>query len=85
MDSRAGLAKLGLMDKRETQKSFAQRCKVLRADDGASQEAFANRIGMDRSYYASIETGMRNVTLSNLCKIAKGFGVSLSKLLEGVE
>ena len=39
---------------------------------------------MDRSYYASIETGMRNVTLSNLSKIAKGFGVSLSELMEGV-
>jgi transcriptional regulator with XRE-family HTH domain len=72
------------MGKTETQISFARRCKALRALDGASQETFANRIGMDRSYYASIETGMRNVTLSNLSKIAKGFGVSLSELMEGV-
>lgn len=52
---------------------------------GMSQEAFANSIGMDRSYYASIETGMRNVTLSSIGKIAEGFKVSISFLLEGVE
>lgn len=40
---------------------------------------------MDRSYYASIETGTRNVTLVNMSKIARGLGVSLSELLEGVE
>lgn len=42
-------------------------------------------IGMDRSYYASIETGTRNVTLINMGKIARGFGVSLAELLVGVE
>ncbi len=64
--------------------SFGTRCKALRAESGMSQEAFANAIGMDRSYYASIETGRRNVTLANMAKIAAGFGVTLSVLLEGV-
>lgn len=49
-----------------------------------SQEAFANAIEMDRSYYASIEVGRRNVTLLNMKKIADGFGVTLSDLLFGV-
>lgn len=49
-----------------------------------SQEQFANHIGMDRSYLASIETGSRNVTLMNLNKIANGFGISLAKFFEGV-
>lgn len=40
---------------------------------------------MDRSYYASIETGTRNVTPINMGKIAGGFGVSLAELLIGVE
>lgn len=64
--------------------SFGTRCKALRAESGRSQEAFANAIGMDRSYYASIEAGRRNVTLANMAKIAAGFGVTLSGLLEGV-
>lgn len=72
------------MEKQNLQNSFAQRCRALRAIDGSSQEAFANRIGMDRSYYASIETGMRNVTLLNMAKIAEGFGISLSELLKDV-
>ena len=73
------------MDKKMLQVSFAERCRALRRVDGSSQEAFAHRIGMDRSYYASIEMGIRNVTLLNMAKIASGFGMTLSELLEGVE
>lgn len=53
------------------QKSFGMRCKELRAGLGCSQEQFANLIEMDRSYYASIEVGRRNVSLSNLKKIRR--------------
>ncbi|WP_455139964.1 helix-turn-helix domain-containing protein [Thermophilibacter sp.] len=66
-------------------KSFGNRCRQLRDQAGLSQEKLALAIGMDRSCYASIETGTRNVTLVNMSKIAHGLGVSLSELLEGVE
>lgn len=66
------------------QTSFGDRCRQLRRATGLSQEKFAYSIGMDRSYYASIETGMRNVTLSSMAKIAKGLGISISELLVGV-
>ena len=46
------------------------RIKDLRAAAGLSQERFALKIGMDRTYLASIEVGGRNVTLQNLAKIA---------------
>lgn len=65
--------------------SFGKRCRALRADAGMSQEAFANSIGMDRSYYASIETGMRNVTLVSMDKISRGLGICLSELLREVD
>ena len=39
---------------------------------------------MDRSYYASIEVGRRNVSLSNICKIANGFNMSIAALMTGV-
>ncbi|WP_241156492.1 helix-turn-helix domain-containing protein [Adlercreutzia sp. ZJ305] len=61
------------------------RIKDLREAEGVSQETFALRIGMDRSYLASIETGRRNLTLQNLAKIAQGFGMTLSQFLEGIE
>ena len=69
------------------QKSFGMRCKELRAGLGCSQEQFANLIEMDRSYYASIEVGRRNVSLSNLKKIKKiadGFQISIAELMRGV-
>lgn len=40
---------------------------------------------MDRSYYASIEVGRRNVSLSNLKKITDGFQITISELMRGVE
>lgn len=39
---------------------------------------------MDGSYYASIEVGRRNVSLSNLCKIANGFDMTIAALMTGV-
>lgn len=73
------------MDETRLKKSFGNRCRQLRDRTGLSQEKLALTIGMDRSYYASIETGSRNVTLVNMSKIAGGLGVSLAELLEGVE
>lgn len=72
------------MDKR-LQIVLGTRIKSLRAETGLSQEKFANKIGMDRTYYASIEIGYRNVSLHNLKKIADGFDISLSKLFDSVE
>ncbi len=59
---------------------FGKRLKVLRERQGVSQEKFALSIGMDRTYYASVENGKRNISLENINKIANGFGVSLSEL-----
>ncbi len=59
---------------------FGQRLKYLRSKTGISQEKFALKIGMDRTYYASVEAGKRNITLENIKKIADGFGISLSEL-----
>ena len=72
------------MDNIIQQIALGCRLKKLRAERGYSQEQFAKLIDMDRSYYASIETGRRNVTLQNLAKIANGFGITLSELLEGI-
>lgn len=72
------------MDEIRLKRSFGNRCRDLRNRTGMSQERLALSIGMDRSYYASIETGTRNVTLINMAKIAHGLGVSPSELLTGI-
>jgi len=66
------------------QTKLGHRLKELRTQRNISQEQFAKLIDMDRSYYASIEEGRRNVTLRNLAKIADGFGITLSELFDGV-
>lgn len=67
------------------QKSFGNALKEIRSKSGLSQEKFALSIEMDRTYYASVEAGNRNVSLSNIKKIADGFSVSLSDLFALVE
>lgn len=63
-------------------KQFGKRIQTFRKETGLSQEKFALKIEMDRTYYASVESGKRNVSLENIKKIADGLGVSLSKLFE---
>ena len=66
------------------QVAFGKRIKELRKQTGLSQEKFALKIGMNRTYYASIESGKRNVSLKNIEKIASGFDISISQLFIGV-
>ena len=66
------------------QVAFGKRIKELRKQTGLRQEKFALKIGMDRTYYASIESGKRNVSLKNIEKIASGFDISISQLFIGV-
>ena len=63
---------------------FGNRLKELRAQKDISQEKFALQIGMNRTYYASVEAGKRNVSLRNILKIAEGLDISLSELLKGL-
>lgn len=64
---------------------FGSHIRKLRTERGFSQEKFALHIGMDRTYYASVEAGKRNISLININKIANGLDLTLSKLFEGIE
>ena len=63
---------------------FGDRLKELRAQKGISQEKFALQIGMNRTYYASVEAGRRNVSLRNILKIAEGLDITLSEFFNGL-
>lgn len=63
---------------------FGQRLRQLRLKAGLSQEAFAEKCGLDRTYIGGIERGERNVALRNINEIARGLGVSLAELLRGL-
>ena len=69
----------------DIQKSFGSAIRQLRLETGMSQEKFALHISMDRTYYASVEAGKRNISLNNILKIASGFNLSLSELFSIVD
>lgn len=56
----------------------------LRSHTGLSQEKFAQKIGMDRTYFASVELGKRNISIVNIEKIANGLNMSLSDLFKDI-
>ena len=60
---------------------IGNRIRELRTKTGLSQEKFAQKIGMDRTYYSAIENGKHNITIKNLYKIANGLKITISELL----
>lgn len=63
---------------------FGQRVRKLRKKAGLSQEAFAGKCGLDRTYIGGIERGERNVALRNLRVIARALGMSISQMMKGL-
>lgn len=63
---------------------LGKRIRELRSQTRLSQEKFALKIGMDRTYFASVEAGKRNIAICNIKKIADGLEVTLSELFEGL-
>ncbi|MEQ9899664.1 helix-turn-helix transcriptional regulator [Pectobacterium punjabense] len=59
---------------------LGQRVKALRLQAGLSQEAFAEKCGLDRTYISGIERGIRNPTLEVLNTIAIGLHTDLTTL-----
>ena len=53
----------------------------LRAEKGWSQEDYADRAGIHRTYVSDIERGRRNPTVTVVEKLAKPLGVGAGDLL----
>lgn len=52
--------------------SLEGRIKKLRLQSGPSQEAFADKYGLDRAHINGIECGLRSSTLEVINVLAKG-------------
>jgi transcriptional regulator with XRE-family HTH domain len=61
---------------------FGECVRDKREARGWTQEELGARCGLDRSYIGGIERGERNISLTNLLKVARGLGVSPADLLE---
>ncbi len=58
--------------------------KRFRHELGLSQEAFAFKAGLHRTYISGVERGVRNPTILVLEEIALALGVPSARLLEDV-
>ena len=65
--------------------ALGERMKQLRGKQGFSQEAFADHCGLHRTAVSLIERGKRVPSLTTLLIVSKGFGMTLSELLRGVD
>jgi transcriptional regulator with XRE-family HTH domain len=63
---------------------FGRAIRHIREEQGINQEEAAERCGLHRTYYSGIERGVRNVSLVNIEKVARGLKTSLPKLFERV-
>lgn len=66
-------------------RSLGKAIRTHRKALGHSQEAFADLVGLHRTYVGAIERGERNPSLDNLLKIADELRVPLSRLLREAE
>jgi transcriptional regulator with XRE-family HTH domain len=59
---------------------FGKLIRRLRSAAGFSQEAFADRCGLHRTYIGTIERGEKSVTIETAAKLAAALGLTLSQL-----
>ena len=57
----------------------------LRKDAGYSQESFADRCGVHRTYMGSVERGETNISLDNIERIARALRLTSAQLLAEAE
>lgn len=64
---------------------FGRTLRRLRKRQGVSQEVFADKCNLHRTYISDIERGERNISLENIEKIAGVLNIQLSELFKEVE
>jgi transcriptional regulator with XRE-family HTH domain len=65
--------------------TFGKAVRRLRTDRGHSQEDFAAKAKINRSYMGRIERGAVNISLDNVQKIAKALGLTAGQLMTAVD
>ncbi|MBZ5524726.1 MAG: helix-turn-helix domain-containing protein [Acidobacteriia bacterium] len=69
----------------KVRKNLGKRIRQLREKRGWSQEEFALKGKLGRSFAGSVERGERDIRIQTLCKLADVFGITLSELFKGTD
>lgn len=64
-------------------RDIGRRIRVLRAERGWSQEVLAELAGLHRNYVGHVERGEIHVSVVQLARIARAFGLRPGALIDG--
>lgn len=65
----------------DLQRTVGKNLRAYRQERGLSQEAFADLVGVHRTYMGGLERGERNLTLRSVERIAEVVEVDVMELL----
>ena len=60
---------------------FGEKLKNIRLELGYSQEELSFKAGLHRTYISSVERGKRNISLTNIKKLADALGLKMKDLM----
>ena len=63
---------------------FGRAIRRIREEQRINQEEAAERCGLHRTYYSGVDRGVRNVSLVNIERIARGLKKSMPDLFRRV-
>lgn len=66
----------------ELLEKFGERVREERLKQGLSQESLAEKAGVHRTYIGMIERAEKNITLTNIAKIAAALEISIGELFK---
>jgi transcriptional regulator with XRE-family HTH domain len=61
--------------KSKDNRALGRAFRATRSEKGYTQESFALKTGIDRSYYGALERGEYNQTVDTVMTVARGLGV----------
>jgi len=64
--------------------AFGEIVRDERKAKGLSQEELAEKAGLHRTYIGMIERGEKNITLSNISKIARALEIPINELFKNL-
>ena len=60
---------------------FGEKLRNTRLELGYSQEELSFKAGLHRTYISSVERGKRNISLTNIKKLADALGLKMKDLM----
>lgn len=63
---------------------FGRRVRDARVACALTQEQLADKAGFDRTYVSLVERGKRNLSLLNICQLARSLDVAAEDLVRGL-